>query len=362
MIAAAALPLGLLLLYNQVHFGAFWRTGYALTNEQQITLNHFSNNWRSYLDALMGSGIGAFAALGIGGMAAMSLRRDLRPLVLLLFVTALSISVVYAGYYFNRGPQGASIRFLLPTLPLYLLPAMWLVRQFADRRVAAAALGILLAVQWARGIPGSMERLRREHDGAKRSALAVDWLERNIPESSVIISSRRLLEQVNHTGKWKLADAAVVLGDRPGFGPGARFGADPERPSPRQSGKGARLRAKYEGLGPGQRAYTAIEDARGWAEGKETYWIAGGEREIRQLEDLMPDSGMLERVGTMELPAPRASSRPGFGPGGMDRQRMRQRMRRFMGGGFGGGRAGPFPGGGGMFSVSGTWEVYRITL
>ena len=386
LIAGAALPLGLLLLHNQVHFGAFWKTGYALTNEQQITWANLGNNWRSYLEALLSSGIGTFVALGIAGMAAMSLRREGRPLGLTLLAIALAISVVYAGYYFNRGPQGASIRFLLPSIPLYLLPAMWLFRQFGDRRIAGVVLGVLVAIQFVRGVPGSMERMRREHDGAKRSAMAVEWLDENIPESSVVVSNRRLLEQVNFTGKWKLADSSVILGDPRGFGPGAMFDADPDVPSPRQVGKAARLRAKYEDLSPSERASMALDDAQAWAEGKETYWITSGNREIRQVERLVAGSGPFEKVGSIELPDPEVSRTRRPGLGGMDPERMREMMRRRMGGavggGAGGGRrgrfggqgmrgmAGPGPmrglggpgGGGGRFSISGTWDVYRLTL
>ena len=397
LIAGAALPLGLLILHNQVHFGAFWKTGYALTNEQQITWDNLANNWRNYLEALLGSGVGTFAALGIAGMAAMSLRREARPLGLTLLTIALTISVVYAGYYFNRGPQGASIRFLLPTMPLYLLPAMWLFRQFGDRRIAAVVLGALLVVQVVRGVPGSMERMRREHDGAQRSAMAVEWLDENIPESSVVVSNRRFLEQVNFTGKWKLADSSVFLGDRRrGFGPAAMFGNDPDRPSPMQVGKAAKLRAKYEDLGPWERASLALDDAEAWAEGKETYWISSGDREIRQVERLIAGSASLQKVGSIELPAAQVSRtrRPGFG--GTGPERMREMMRRRMGDGEVRGRRGRFDGqgmrgmggpegsengdrreltqppgarrglggpgaGGGRFSISGTWDVYQLT-
>ena len=64
-----AIPMTALLIRNQQAFGAFWKTGYALTNEQAgFGWNYVREHFTSYLDGLQSAGAGPFFILGIAGL------------------------------------------------------------------------------------------------------------------------------------------------------------------------------------------------------------------------------------------------------------------------------------------------------
>jgi len=305
--AGAAVPAGLLLIYNSVHFGAFWKTAYALTNEQQITWEYFARNWRAYLEALMSAGgVGIFFAVGVAGLAGMLTRRDTRPFAAGLGSIVVAISVVYMGYYFARGPQGASIRFLLPTIPLYLPPALWLFKRLNPVLLGRTALGALLVIQLADSIPASENRMTEEMHRAETSATVIAWAENHIPPGSIVVADRLTGESLHFTGKWKLADANFILGN----GRGARreefmrrlFGDQANQPRPMQPGKLKIVRSNYQGLTSGEHAALALQDLTRWADDSaEIFWIGDG-RQIERFERLTEGSARFEPAGEIKLP------------------------------------------------------------
>src|SRR5262249_48616277 len=81
----AAVPIIPLLIRNQLVMGAFWRTGYSLTNEQTgFGWNYFKEHWSSYIYSLNADALGLFFALGIAGIALMLCTRRWRAIGLLL--------------------------------------------------------------------------------------------------------------------------------------------------------------------------------------------------------------------------------------------------------------------------------------
>lgn len=348
--AGVAVPVGLLMVHHQIQFGAVWKTGYALTNEQQIRWEYFQQNWRGYLDALMATGVGPFFVLGVAGLAGMVVKRETRALALGLGLVVAGIGAVYAGYYFNLGGGVASMRFLLPTLPLYILPAMWFFRQLSAPRVAKVALGVLLAMHLAQAVPAALQRMAGQREMASRSAFVLGWIEDHVAEGSIVTGSMRTHEPIHFTGKWKLADSTLLLGnqrvmDRADMLQGF-FGAGEEFPMPMQRGKAEALRSKYRDLPPDESTLLALEDLRAWAGGaREIYW-AGSSQETQRLESLSQGAVEFEKIGEIRTPQPDETVQAalGFAPGaGMAMMGMlRRRLGRPGGPG-----AGPPPGLGG---------------
>jgi len=317
--AAAALPLGLLLAYNQLHFGAFWKTGYALTNEQQIRWAFFRRDWHAYLEGLLGSGIGPFFALGVAGLAALLTRRETRALALGLGLVIAAISAVYAGYYFNRGPGGASMRFLLPTLPLYLLPALWLLARLDSALIRNVAVGAVLAVTLLLSIPLSARQVAGEFVLTQRAAALLGWIEEDIPAGSVIVADHGIHEEIHFTGRWKLADVTVVVGAGPRGGRrelmASLFGGA-DTPRPMQPGKGEKLRARYRGLSPEETARRALEDLAVWARtgSGEIYWV-GDRAQVERFAHQTGGAAAFELAGRIELPGVEMGMLAGVAPG-----------------------------------------------
>lgn len=365
-VAGAAGPVLLTAARNQIQFGAPWRTAYALTGESSLSLEYFRRNWSGYLDTLSTSGVGLFFVLGLLGMLVMLRDPERRPFASLLLGAVGGVTLVYCCYYIP-GQGGMGARFLYPTLPLYLVPAMLLLRDVLPRHGFLAALAVLTGVQALHAAQGTTARLEAAHAAVERSAAAVVALEDSVPHGSVILGDRRVHEQIHFTGQWKLADSALLgvggsrIGGRRrgagrpgGFGAGRRpaggfqpggdgpggppdFGRD--GPSPMQHGKGQELRAEYSALPPRERSRRVLADLRDWAGDQEIYWV-GPESQA----DSLPFAS--EPVLRVELPeGPLGGRRGPDGPA--------------IPGGFGGRRPGGFPpaggppggGPGGMFGL-----------
>lgn len=371
----AAIPLGALALHNQLAYGAPWYTGYRLTNEQSgFSWAWFEQHLESYVDALMTGGAGLYFGLAMVGMGGMFARRETRPLSALLILVILPVTVIYTAYYWGSGGRG--LRFLLPTLPLYLLPALWVFRQLQSRAVAAFGLVALLGITLARGIPESRAQVADQQERNRRSAVAASWVRERIPAGSIIVGNRGIHDILQYYGRWKLAEEELLLGRgrgrRPG-GIGAGFGRGPDAPSPMQRGKGEKLRAKYRELDESERPLEALNDLLAWAgDERDIFWI-GRRSQVEAFEDATAGAEVFVKVGEFEVPPaerPEGGDRPGrrprAGPGGL---MGRVRAGRVGMGGPIGGRRGP-PGrsrrgggadGGPMRGLStGSYEVFRL--
>ncbi len=230
----ASLPVAALMARNYSAFGSPFDTGYALTGEQQagsgFSLEFFEGKWRPYLQSLMSSGVGLFFALGLAGLVGMWGRKKSRDMALLLTFVILPITGVYCAYYWGGNQMDSGLRFLLPTLPLYLLPAFWFLRNFERNRVVRVAAVALVLMQVGIWVPTMLDRTQEEHDRIQNAAIAVKFLREEVPSGSVLVADRRLQETLQFYPNWELVDASVLSGSR-GFGSWGRRGSRRPRSS-----------------------------------------------------------------------------------------------------------------------------------
>src|SRR5262249_49226919 len=119
--AGAAVPIVPLLIRNQLLLGRFWRTGYALTNEQTgFGWDYFRQHANQYLQSIQGNGVGLLFALGVVGMVYMTCTKTWRRVGVMLALLTVPMLLLYMAYYWG-GMGGMSMRFLLPTFPLYVI-------------------------------------------------------------------------------------------------------------------------------------------------------------------------------------------------------------------------------------------------
>lgn len=316
VLAGALPPILALAAHNQFHFGAVWRTAYALTGESTLSLEYLIRNWAIYSKSLLTSGVGYFVAPGVIGLLLMLRERASRPFAVAASLIAASITLLYCCYYFASFGSPVTVRFLLPTLPLYLPPALYFFRTRLPEGALWPTVAALLFFQTAMGQPTGLIELRREAREAERSAAAIAGIEQAVPHGAVILGYERLHDQLNFTGHWKLADAALIAPQprrRPGDGPPGMGSRDEDGPSPRQRDKGAGLRARYEGLPPSEKTAAVLDDAAAWAGEAGVYWVMT-EETSRRLPQL-PAGFALEEAGRIEFEgAPRLPRRAG-GPG-----------------------------------------------
>ena len=305
VIGGALLPALALAAHNQYHFGAVWRTAYALTGESNLSLAYLLRNWGVYGQSLLTSGVGYFVAPAVVGLVLMLRDQEARPLAAALGLIAGGITLLYCCYYFAEFGSPVTIRFLLPTLPLYLPPAFYLFRILLPPPILLPAVTALVVLQISIGQPAGALELRRQAASADRSAAAIRGIDELVPDGAVVFGDRRLNEQLHFTGQWKLADADLLLepsqrGRRPGPGGLSPPPGGANRPSPRQRGKGAQLRARYQRLSGTEKARAALEDSKAWA-GSEGVYLALSERDRERLPELPPGCGF-ELAGRIELP------------------------------------------------------------
>ena len=134
---------------------------------------------------------------------------------LLILGVVAPVTLTYMSYYF--GNTSSAVRYFLLTFPLYTLAALWILNQLAARKRVAlgAALG-LLGLQGALWAPETLERAVWDNDRLRRMNDAVVFLDKHLPDDSVLITDRRLAPTMQYYPKWTVLDVGVVTGgDRP---------------------------------------------------------------------------------------------------------------------------------------------------
>lgn len=349
-VVGAALPLGALMVHNAAAYGAFWRTGYALTNEQTgFGWSYFTEHALGYLTALGGQGLGLMFAFGTAGLVAVAAGPTTRREGALFAGIVAPLVLLYMAYYFGGGgAMGATgnLRFLVPTFPFFALGAAWLLQRMAESlgRAGRYAVGAVAALQLVIGLGGSLQMMsqakRTLESAARLHALALA----EVPAGSVLIVERNLAESLDARGAWKLVDEGLVssgggfrLGGGPGMGPlgrgpmggGPRAGGPPGggpgrpmaaegQPSPQQQGKNKLQTERYAGLSPSERQARVWSDVLAWADGKPVYWLARSEDAV---DAALPGAADYKRIKEVDAPAmmgPGMAAGPGGGrPGGM---------------------------------------------
>lgn len=356
----AALPLGALMAHNASAYGAFWRTGYALTNEQTgFGLGYFTSHLLPYLQALSGQGLTLMFAFGVAGLAAMGTDPRRRAEGVLFAGITVPLVLLYMAYYFGGGgPGGAggNLRFLVPTFPFFAVAGVWLLARLGESlgRSGMAAVMAVVGLHALMGIGASAQVLTRARASLGAAARAREVAEREIPAGSVVIVDRQLAESLDATGRWRLVEESLISAGigggmgGPGFGPpgggmagrgglGGRGpglrppnggsarggeGAD-DAPSPQQRGKNRAQQERYSGLRPEERRARMWVDLATWADGKPVYWFA---RSLDAVESALPGGSDYRSVADVEAPVmfgPLGGGPAGMsGPGGPGRGPM----------------------------------------
>jgi hypothetical protein len=204
----------------------------------------------------------------------------------------------------------ADVRFLLPTLPVWVASAAWLTANVSSPRVARVLLLVLVGGHAALFVGDTIPRTRRIADFGDRMRLASDAVHSAVPRGSVVIAPGAFQSMMEYPGDWKLADWTLFwsgpLPPRPTGVPAPRAADGSPQPSPQQVGKGETLRRRYAGLAETPRIHAALADAFAWADGSPVIWI-GDERWIAEASKVLAPRWRLERLAAIDA----RSSGPG---------------------------------------------------
>ncbi len=321
-VLGASIPILFLLIRNQLAFGAFWKTGYSLTDEQTgFGLGYFQSNVVNYLEQLMSSGWGVMFIPAFLGMVWLFFRKYTRHHAYLLVGSILPLTLAYMAYYWAGGRDGSgSLRFFLPLVPLIIFAGVWFVSRINKTMPTPSWLlmSALILLQLATGLPQSVAQLARSESMTKRNAEAFAAISERIPDGSVVVVGRQLSPWLDYAGKWKLADDTFVSGrrrqamDRFLSGGGE---SDSNRPSPMQREKLEAGQARYSNLSPEERMNLVKSDLTEWAGSNDVYWI-GSERLVQRAIRNADASFQWEKVADFELPEAVLPGLSRRGPGG----------------------------------------------
>lgn len=324
-ISGAALPLVPLLIRNQLAFGAFYRTAYALTHEQTaFGWEYFKSHFVSYIRGLQGVGVGLFFPLGVMGMTMMGWVLRWRRVGVLWVMLSVPSTLLYMAYYWS--PHMAPMRFLLPTFICYILAGVWLLARVTDRTstlLKSSVVAVVLLLQFIWGGFSNIPELKQLHYQKEVLARVTDALEHTIKHGDVLIAHPQILQHLDFVRHWRLMDPRVLLPvqrlDRP-----MQRRAPPNAPMPMQAEKQRIQDEKYSGLDPEEKEHKIAQDLLAWTGEHKVYYM-GTESELQNMQGAMFNSCSFKVMARIPLPTPPLLPEPERTPGIAARRPMGNR-------------------------------------
>ncbi|MEW6356156.1 MAG: glycosyltransferase family 39 protein [Planctomycetota bacterium] len=324
-VLGAAIPIVPLLIRNQLAFGAFYRTAYALTNEQTgFGWDYFTGHFAGYIQNLNSGGVGLFFGLGVAGMTMMCFIPRVRRVGVFLILLVVPSTLLYMAYYWgsSRMPDG-TMRFLLPTYMCYIAAGLWLLSRAMQGSSAAlrvTVMAVVLALNLVWGMSDAGEKLVRLSHQKRVLARITDGLEKEVRHGDVLIADQGIQQHLDFVRHWRLADMRAL---RPV--PGSdRFLArqeDEDRPMPMQLEKEKMRAEKYRGMDPWDQEYEIAHSLHQWAGNGKVYYL-GTEKELGEMQGLWFNNKAFKVMA--RIPLPEAPPRPepdGMMGGGFRRPR-----------------------------------------
>jgi len=302
----AAIPIAALCLRNQIAYGGFWKTGYAIAiGQKTFGWNYFVDSFLPFLIMLLANGCGLVFATGIIGIAILSIHRDTWRRGVLFAMLVLPITLLYMSYYWGADPQ--SMRYLLPTFYIYTIASVWLLSVVCNNRypsaLAASIVLLLITIVW--GLPQSVWAMQHLKNNNAVLAKITTVVEKHVEPGSIIISNEAINQHLDFLGSWRLVAPFILNAQRH---PVARM--LPPRPKmPASHGlraphelRNVEARLKYENL-TGEELFTVFsQDLLQWAGGnRKIYWLAN-ERQIKDYQSAFLQQGEWVTVDKIELP------------------------------------------------------------
>ena len=320
----AALPIVPLLVRNRLAFGAFYETGYSLTNEQTgFGWDYFQEHFVGYVRGLNSDGVGLFFALGVIGIVMMCAVRRWRRTGVLFALLVVPSTLLYMAYYWGgMGPNsgGMTMRFLLPTFVCYVGAGTWLLAHLTRESSTAlkvAAVAVVLLLQFVWGALHTNDEGRRLRYQKEVLARVTDALEEHIEHGDVVIANEQILQHLDFVRHWRLVDPMALrpIGGLARFMPGMGQDADSDTPMPMQREKLTARLEKYKGMSQVEQAQALAADVDKWAGAHKVYFV-GPEDELSGLRGPFGER-TFKIVARVKLPEAPAMNEMRSGPGGM---------------------------------------------
>ncbi|MCK4395406.1 glycosyltransferase family 39 protein [candidate division WOR-3 bacterium] len=296
----AAIPLGMLCIRNQMAFGAFWKTGYALSNDPaNLGWNYFISYSLSYLQMLINEGCGLMFILGIIGIVVLCARRSTWKQGILFLLLVVPLTILYMSYCWK--PDSQSMRFLLPTFYIYTIAGVYLLRIITNKRYSLAWAGsavlLLITILW--GFPPSLHSLQYLKKRNAILAQVTDEIEKHVEPGSILITNEGISQHLDFIGCWRLIDASIMRISR--FKPQRVFAPGKVIPK-RKVLRNVEALTKYEDLTGKELFNSFSNDVWQWAGNGRKVYLVVNEEQISEFKSRLSQYDKLETIEKIEIP------------------------------------------------------------
>ena len=290
------IPICALLIRNQLVLGGFWKTGYGLSSEPaHFGFHYFFSYWFIYLQKLLTEGIGLLFILGIFGFIILIIRKETRRDGVLFVLLVVPITLLYMAYCWQPDPQ--SMRFLLPTFPIYIISSVWLLQLLSTkkRNLSAGLAVALLLITLLMGLPRSLRSMQHLHFKNTILKKITDTIGEKIEPGSIVITYEGINQHLDFVGRWRLIDASIVLPER------ARHFQDSNLPQ-RKSIRNIEAKKKYADL-KGKEIFDDFrDDVWQWVGNKSQVFLLLKQRQVGWFQSQFSDTDTLKIMELVELP------------------------------------------------------------
>jgi len=202
------IPLIPLAVRHHIAFGKPWITGYSLVNTQALFgFNYLIEHFIPFLVMLATAGMGVLLLFSIGGFIKLLKNPDTKSIGVYLLSSISLLTFTYMAYSWSPDPE--TMRFLLPTFPVYTLAAVYFISHLKRKyKIAFLSIALFTSLPW--GVFGSLRAVKPLY--VRNSVLSdiTKAVERNIESGSIIITYEGICQNLDLYGKWKLIDISIL--------------------------------------------------------------------------------------------------------------------------------------------------------
>lgn len=283
------IPLLAMAIRNQFAFGKFWATGYSVPGTPALFgFNHLINHFVPFIMMLLTTGLTILFPLGIAGFVGLIRNKATKPEGIFFATLVTLITLTYMAYYWQ--PDRQSMRFLLPTFPLYVLAAAWFLSTVKSQlKTAVLIITLLFVLPW--GIPGSLMPLKHLQQQDKILSLVTQFVNKNVGES-ILITNEGICQNLDILPHHKLVDISILCR--------SDSACSDKVKKPIRNNQAAKI---YNNLYGQAFKEQFIRDIKAWNTKGAPVYILAYEKEIQKLKQNFLDGEDIVEVNEIVLPA-----------------------------------------------------------
>ena len=266
----------------------------------------------------MFEGVGILFITGLIGIGMMILEKEYRALGILFLLIILPLTFLYMAYVWEPDPQ--SMRFLLPTFPIYIIATVWLLKIITERKKRAGIVSTLIVVLLTFTIGFQRSAFSLHHLRIKNSVFdkIATVVEKQVPAESIVIAKEGILQNLDVFDKWKLTDISMLIPQ-----PAPPTLSEEIRHSHYQQIRNVHAREKYAHLPDDDLFNTVKNDLRNWSGGRLKIYLLLKEEQLDRLQSRLSGQDSLLVKQRIDTPDSRALTIPPGKNRGMPGQGMK---------------------------------------